>query len=128
MAKYDAIRAFARGMMEALLEKEDAPKQPRVNVVKTDDIEAAVKKYLDAAIYGGGEQPDPPADAHEPPPPPTMGVVPPEMETVIRETMGDLADVPEPRARFYRAPDPEAGTYDANMPGQAPWTTPPATE
>lgn len=124
MAKYDAIRAFARGMMEALIEKEDAPKQPRVNVAKTDDIEAAVKKYLDEALYGGhvpDAEPEAPPDAHE--------YIPPEMARVVRDMVGDLGDIPpeqeDPRSRFYKAPNPDAGTYDANEPGETGWAVPP---
>lgn len=124
MAKYDAIRAFARGMMEALIEKEETPKPPRVNVAKTDDIEAAVKKYLDEALYGTPPTAEPPRgmpDAHE--------YIPPEMAQVVADMVGDLADVPaekeDPRARFYKAPDPDAGTYDANEPGETGWAVPP---
>ena len=46
------IKAFAAGLVEALLHSDAAPaeKQARPKVAKVNDVEAAVRKYLDEKL------------------------------------------------------------------------------
>lgn len=127
--KYRAIEAFARGLMSALLRdgEQETRKEARPNVIKTADIDAAVQRYIDAALQ---QQEPPPPDAYEPPEQTELdlggGFVPRDMADVVRDVRGDMQDLDRrmnPTPGVTQAAEEESRTYDANMPGEGTtWT------
>jgi len=112
MATPESIAAaFAEGMMRAMLATPEKPtRKEKPVVVKTDDIEAAVAKYIDTKL---GEPQEPVQEPLFPEPQIDYG------EPILRA-------VHEARARANGQPsdEPPPGTFDPNQPGAAPWQSP----
>lgn len=139
---YEAIEAFARGLMSALLaqdakpahgDPQGSPSNAPPTFVRTEDIDAAVQRYIEAALaQEPPPQGPPPVDAYVPEPPDLGGFVPPEMANLVRENAGDLRTLDDaPRSQdgtgvpgLTRADENLAATYDPNMPGEGTWHTP----
>lgn len=137
---YRAIEAFARGLMSALLRDGEAEtKTPKQTFVKTADIDAAVQRYIDAALAGTPNPPPP--DAHEPPEQTELRFegepmysdatvptwIPPEMAQTVRDVAGDMRDLDRPLMStpgVTQEMEQQSATYDPNQPGETPWSTP----
>lgn len=128
MSKYAAIEAFARGLMSALLrEGESETKAARPAVVKTEDVERACASYIDKLLAQSAPAPQQMDLGFEPPPSePGFGApIPPEMQEVVRDTIGDLGTIPPPSVPGVTKADEERfQTYDPNMPGEGTWQSP----
>ena len=130
-SNYRAIEAFARGLMSALLRDGEAEaKTPRPQFIKPADIDAAVQRYIDAAL--AGQPQEPPPDAHEPGEPQMPfnfeEVLPPDMAQTVREVAGDMRDLERPVTSVpgvTQEMEQQSQSYDPNMPGEgATWQTP----
>jgi hypothetical protein len=110
------VAALARGLVEGLLGQEKAAKKERPVVVKQEDVRAAVENFLKPLI------------AEETPSAPQMDLFTHGIENAPTDPIAEmtLRRVAEARERAERqgAEEPQPGTFDPNMPGGSPWTSP----
>lgn len=105
------VKAFAYGMIEALLATDEKAKKERPVVVKTDAVKAAVREYLDTLA----QQDEPQQQDFFPQPHVDLG------DAVYDRVQEARARV---EARENPADEPEPGTYRPDMPEGAPWQSP----
>lgn len=107
--------AFAKGMMEAMLAQPEVKKEPKHKVVKTDDVQQAVAKYLDQKLA----QAEPVQEDLFHTPVVDLG------EDVYAAHLANL-EAAQQRADKRARDDGEMpdGYFDANQPGQKQWVGP----
>jgi hypothetical protein len=115
------MEALGRGLASVMLQAgQKEPKEKRPRVIKTAELDDAVKRYFDPLV---GEAPAPTAEQ--------LDIFARDMEDAEPDEIAELTlrKVHEARARAEAQAQEEENptrpaTYDPNLPNPSPWTAP----